>query len=243
MMNQSDWQAVRDSLIADDRARLGDPPTVDELLAYERGELSKEDAERVQQLLVAYPELARAYAATFPDDDVSLPDHVIDRQWNAFRKGDGTNGQVLPFRRSIAAVAAIAATVAIVFGAMLWQKRAEMLQPHVLPEHILMPDGRRGLPDQHYTITANGDPILLVVSISGPADYETYRLELVRSDSHERIWSSEPLRATASNSFDVEVPSRALRPGTYQIIAYGVRGSAQAQVATYTVDVRRAETR
>jgi hypothetical protein len=243
MMNQSDWQAVRDSMIADDRAKLGDPPTVEELLAYERGQLSNEDAERVQQLLVAYPELAHAYAASFPDDDASLPGDVIDRQWNAFRAGGPINGPVLPFRRSMAAMAAIAATVAIVFGALLWQQRTETLQPHVLPEHVLMPDGRRGLAEQHYTITADGDPVLLVIPISGPADYETYRLELVRGDSHERIWASEPLRATTSNSFYVEIPSRALRPGTYQIIASGLRGTAQAQVATYTVDVRRAPRR
>ncbi len=238
MMNQSDWNAVRDSLIADDRAKLGEPPTVDELLAYERGELSQEDAERVQQLLVAYPELARAYATPFPaDDDAGLPAGVIDRQWNAFRAGSGSGARVLQFWR---AAAAIAATVAIVFGAMLWQTRIELLRPQVLPEAaVLTPDGRRGLTEQPYTITPTGDSVLFVVSIVGSTDYETYRLELVRGPSHTLVWSSDPLRATPSSSFNVEIPSRALPAGTYQMIAYGLRGNAREEVATYTVEVRR----
>jgi hypothetical protein len=254
MMNQSDWDAVRDALIADDRANLGEPPSVDELLAYERGELSKEDAEHVQQLLVAYPELARAYATPFPSDDAQpgdsdyLASDVIDRQWNALRTsnrsgaanvaGHGSTGRVLQFWPS---VAAIAASIAIVFGAMLWQTRTELLRPHVLPEAaLLMPDGRRGGAEPpQAAITPAGDSLLLVVSLVGTTDYDTYRLDLVSNDSRKRLWSSEPLRATTSNSFNVEIPSRTLPAGTYQVIAYGLRGNAQEQVATYTIDVRR----
>ncbi|MEA2237599.1 MAG: hypothetical protein QOC81_2323 [Thermoanaerobaculia bacterium] len=253
-MNRSDWQAVRDALIADDRARLGEPPSVDELLAYERGELSNENAERVQQLLVAYPELARAYATPFPSDDAETgdPDYlagdVIGRQWDAFRAanrsvaanvaGGAAKGRVLQFWPS---VAAIAASVAIVFGAMLWQAHSNALRPHVLPEAaILTPDGGRGGAEPpQAAITPAGDSFLLVVSLIGTADYETYRIELVSSQSHKRLWSSEPLRVTSSNSFNVEIPSSALPAGTYQLIAYGLRGNAQEQVSTYTIDVRR----
>ena len=117
MMNRSDWNAVRDTLIADDRAKLGDPPTVDELLAYERAELSQEDADRVQQLLIAYPELARAYATPFPADDTGLPDDIIDRQWNAFRAGSGPGARVLQFWRGAAAIAATPAQPESVYTA------------------------------------------------------------------------------------------------------------------------------
>lgn len=245
MINRTDWQAVRDALIAGDRAKLGEPPTVDELLAYERGELSKEEAERVQQLLVAYPEIARAYATPFPsEDDSDLPGEVIDRQWNAFRAENrgGSGARVLQFWR---ALTAIAATVAIGLSAMLWQKHTEQMTPRVLPEPpALTPDGRRGIPvHPQATITPSGDSVLLVVSMIGATDYETYRLELVGSDSQKRIWSSKPLRVTNSNSFYVEVPSRVLPAGTYQMIAYGLRGNAQEQVATYTIDVRPAPAR
>lgn len=245
MMNRSDWEAVRDRLIAADQARLGEPPTVDEILAYERGELSKEDAERVQQLLIAYPELAGAYATPFPEDDAELPADVVDRQWNAFRAtrraGDGTNVRVLQVWRGFGA---IAAAVAVAFGAMLWHMRTQSLQPQVLPEAaILTPDGRRGAAEPPQTVIApKGDSVLLVVSLIGPNDYDRYRLEIVRDEPHERIWSSEPLRPTNSNSFNVEVPSRALPPGSYKVIAYGIRGRAQELVATYAIDVRRGHT-
>jgi len=80
---------------------------------------------------------------------------------------------------------------------------------------------------------------VLAVSLLGATSYETYRLELVNADSHERLWSSAPLRAPSNDSFNVEVPSRAIPPGTYQVIVYGLRGNAQEQVATYTIDVLR----
>ena len=238
MMDRNDWQAVHDAMTADDRAKFGAPPTADELLAYERGELSQEEAERVQQLLIAYPDLARAYAAPFPSDDAELPNEVIDRQWQAFRRPVHHGGRVVQFWR---ASAALAAMLALVFGAMLWQTRRDMLQPHIVPEpHILTPDGVRGIGGEpKTTVTPAGDSLLVVISLIGSTDYDTYRLELVDADSQRRIWASEPLRAPASNSFDVEIPSRALTPGTYRVIAYGLRGTAQERVATYTIAVQR----
>lgn len=235
MIDRTDWQAVRDAMIADDRAKLGEPPTVDELLAYERGELSPEDAERVQRLLVAYPELARAYATPFPPEDTELPAEVIERQWQAFRGEDHRErvARVLPFWRWSAA---IAAAMAIVFGAMLWHAHEEMLRPHVLPDAIVLPpDGQRGV-EGTTTIAVNGESILLIVPVAG--DYETYRLDLVRGDAHERVWSSGELHRSTNDSFNIEVPARTLRSGTYQVIAYGLRGNAEAAVATYTVHVR-----
>jgi hypothetical protein len=235
MIDRTDWQNVRDALIADDRAKLGEPPTVDELLAYERGELSAEDAERVQQLLIAYPELARAYATPFPSEDAELPAEVIERQWQAFRgKTRGGGARVLEFWRWSAA---IAAALAILFGAMLWHEHEEMLRPRVLPDAIVLPpDGQRGGEPAATTIAVNGDAVLLVVPVAG--DYEMYRLDLVASDSHGRVWSSGELRRPTSDSFNVEVPARMLRTGTYQVIAYGLRGNAEAPAATYTIHVR-----
>jgi hypothetical protein len=40
-------------------------------------------------------------------------------------------------------------------------------------------------------------------------------------------------------SIAIEIPVGTLPSGTYQLIAYGLRGDAEAQVATYTIDVRR----
>jgi hypothetical protein len=239
MMNRTEWQAVRDAMIADDRAKLGPPPSAEELLAYEGGELSADDAERVRQLLLAYPDLARAYAAPFPDDDAALPAEVVDRQWQRFRAGSHveSGGRVLQFWRTLSA---IAAAVAVIFGAMLWQKENALRQPHVLPEaEMLTPDGSRGIEPPHLAITPTGESVVLTVSVIGANDYEHYLIELVRGDSQTPVWSSEPLRLPKSNAFDVEIPSRALAPGTYRIVVEGLRGTDREPVATYSVDVLR----
>jgi hypothetical protein len=126
---------------------------------------------------------------------------------------------------------------------MLWRAHSDQLRPHVLPEGAILtltPDGSRGATEPQPAITPTGDSLLFIVSLTGATDYETYRLELVSTESHKRLWSSEPLHATISNSFTVEVPSRALPAGTYQVIAYGLRGNAQEQIATYSINVRRA---
>lgn len=244
MMNRTEWQAVRDALIAGDRAKLGPPPTAEELLAYERGELSEKEAERVRQLLIAYPELARAYAAPFPEeDDAALPADVVDRQWQRFRAGKGVEsaGRVLQFWRAFSAIAAAAA---VTFGAMLWQKESESRRPHVLPEaQVLSPDGSRGVEPPHLAITPSGESVVLTVSVIGANDYEHCRVELVRGDSQKPVWTSEPLRLPKTGAFDVEIPSPTLAPGTYQLAVYGLRGSAREPVATYSVDVMRPPSR
>ena len=240
MMNRSDWQAVRDMMVAADRAKLGEPPTVDEIQAYERGELSPENAERVRQLLIAYPDLARAFATPFPPEDTDLPPGVVEQRWQTFLEAQGKkkDSTIVPFWRTVAGIAAV---LAVVFGSMLWQAKRELLRPTTLAEPtILTPDGRRGVGEPAgATVTPTGDSLLLVISIVGPTDYDTYRLDLVRAESQKRLWSSEPMKTASSNSFRIAVPSRLLAPGMYQVHAYGVRGDAQEQVATYTIDVRR----
>src|SRR6476659_9263771 len=68
MANKSDWQKAGRRLTAELRQKLGDPPTAEELLAYSRGELSESEEDRIRDLLVAYPELARMYGAALPDE-------------------------------------------------------------------------------------------------------------------------------------------------------------------------------
>jgi hypothetical protein len=66
MIKKTDWQAAYRDLIAEGRQRMGEPPTVEEVEAYLRGDLAAADANRVRQLLVYYPELADALEAPFP---------------------------------------------------------------------------------------------------------------------------------------------------------------------------------
>ena len=51
MTTKTEWQAVNQALMADDRRRVGEPPAAEEALAYMRGELSEEEAVRVRERL------------------------------------------------------------------------------------------------------------------------------------------------------------------------------------------------
>ena len=66
MIRKTDWQAAYRDLIAEGRQRMGEPPTAEEIEAYLRGDLAAEDAKRVRELLIYYPELADAMEAPFP---------------------------------------------------------------------------------------------------------------------------------------------------------------------------------
>ncbi len=62
MTNKSDWQTASRQLMAEQREQLGPPPTGEEIRAYKAGELTLAEADRIRDLLVAYPEVALAVA-------------------------------------------------------------------------------------------------------------------------------------------------------------------------------------
>ncbi|HYO76809.1 MAG TPA: hypothetical protein VE010_10130, partial [Thermoanaerobaculia bacterium] len=116
--------------------------------------------ERIRDLLVAYPDLARMYAEPFPADEPAsddadyVSDAELDRRWGALQSRLGNDagdadagrtvapppeqGRVLPFRHfpSLAAAA-----LALIFAGLYWQAesrlrqvRAERAEPWVLAE-------------------------------------------------------------------------------------------------------------
>src|SRR6185436_14746689 len=115
MTNKSEWQEANRRLTAEQREKLGEPPTAEELLAYSRGELSESDEERIRDLLVAYPELARMYGAPFPGEpepSISQEDTAAGLQEVKQRLGISTP----PLRRMWHYIpTTIAAALALVF--------------------------------------------------------------------------------------------------------------------------------
>jgi hypothetical protein len=57
MITKNDWDAALDAWVAEERERLGGPPSRDELAAYLSGELPPAEEARVRALLVYYPGL------------------------------------------------------------------------------------------------------------------------------------------------------------------------------------------
>ena len=248
MNEMNELKAARQALIAERRARLGAPPTDEELVRYAHGLMSEQEEERIRELLVCYPELARAMAEPFPTGgaEPGHPDYLSD---DVDQK---PGAEVLPFRRRFTALpASLAAALILCFGGLLWQVqsnrqlREQLMQPRIAShEEPLLPDGARG-PGTAATLSNDGDSYLLRVSLVGPADYFTYRLEIVEAtddDNGAVLWRSAELSRGNDDTFDVMVPRAFLKPGRYQIVLYGLQaGQADKpeKLATYTVRVAK----
>ncbi|HEX8616686.1 MAG TPA: hypothetical protein VF911_03775 [Thermoanaerobaculia bacterium] len=254
MIRKSEWKAVHEELAAEDRRSLGAPPTVEELEAYSRGELPQVDEARVRALLVAYPELARAMAIDFPDDDAQPGDdgfvsaEEVSRRLADFRRGvhaappvESAAGRLLLFRY---VPTAVAAALAIVFAGLYLRAETsarrlstEMTRPRLLEVQQLTPDGRRGLPGET-TITVNGDGALLVVPVLNERHFKNYRLELFDGQSSAPLWRSTDARRGDDDAFRLIVPRELLRPGsTYRLSVSGLDGTRAEQLATYSMRI------
>ena len=239
MIRKDDWEAVLTRVSAEEREALGPPPTVEEMLAFEEETLSPEETERVRRLLVAYPDLARALAQPFPEDDEPLPEAELDRRWAEFQ---GTaprtqeTGRLLVFWRFSAAMAA---ALAIAFGGLLWQARHDLARPYVIgEEHLLLSDGQRGATEAMVTISPHSDSCLLTVPIVGAEGYEDFRLDIVAPGQSKPAWRSGVLSRQRNDAFAIVVPRRFLAsPGVYQVVLYGVRGGGAEQLATHSIRV------
>jgi hypothetical protein len=244
MITKSEWQAVNQQMMADDRRRVGEPPTAEEILAYTRGELTPEEEARVRERLVCYPDLVRTLTAPFPiegaepGDPDFLPDEELARHWEAMRKRVHHRGRdehrVLRFWR---VSAALAAAMALLFGVLLWQTALKVREPRaVWEEQVLLPDGRRGPAAEPVALTARGDSILLVMPLIGPRNFDAYRIEIVEVSTKRPKWSSSALTPGNEDALAILVGRSFLKPGRYQVVVYG-RGAGEQLVATYSLSV------
>jgi hypothetical protein len=213
--------------------QLGDEPNIENLEAYLRDELPEgAEKERVRAMLVAYPELASS-VALWPDEEDHPSDEDVEQRWAAMRQRVGIRGRVLPFR---SALQTIAATLALVFGALYGHAQWRLTRPTVVwDETLLSPDGRRGGTDTAVALTPAGNSFFMVVPLIGEAAFDEYRLAIV--DDRHTLWHSATLRRSADDSFAILVPRSFLDPGTYQVVLYGKDGPKEEKLATYSVRV------
>lgn len=257
MSNEKEWQEANRELIAEDRRRLGDPPTAEEMLAFTRGELSESEEERIRDLLVVYPELARMYCEPFPDEPrPGEPDYVSEAQtaagWNDLQqhlrkrseptsvRDEAQRGRVIMHRMPTA----VAAALAIVFfglyvqaeGRARYHARQSTL-PRVLgvPQE-LQPEGNRGS-GAATMLRKDGEAYLLKPRLNNQPRYPHYQLEL--HDANGVIWSNRNAQLSSEDdSFDIVIPHAFLREGeTYRLRIVGVDGEESHAVGTYDLNV------
>lgn len=246
MAEKSEWQEANRELIAEERRRLGDPPTAEEMLAFRRGELPEAEEERIRDLLAAYPELARMYSAPAPEAPrPGDPDHVSDEQiargWKALQ-------QRLPARRggvlsSYIPTAVAAAMALICFGLFVQaESRARYYaQQGKMPRMLaaaqeLDPDGSRG-PRAGTMLRKDGEAYLLKPRLINQVRHPHYQLEL--QDARGKVlWTNRSAQPDEDDAFQIVVPHSFLGEGeTYRLIIFGVDGETRQTAGSYDLTV------
>ncbi|MFL6246476.1 MAG: hypothetical protein ACJ74H_10665 [Thermoanaerobaculia bacterium] len=244
MTTKPDWPAVPHERTAEERRKLGEPPTTEELMAYSRGQLSAADRARVQSWLDANPEMARALNQPFPDDDAKPgdPDYLsedeLSRRWTALQNEIRPKGRLVRFP----ALAALAASVAIVFAGLYWQARSDVraLSRPVLLDvtQVVDPEnGRRGASGGPHLLNVTEDGAVCILQLSDPSRFQWYRIVIVNAQSEEEVWKSEPSQPQ-EGGLSVLIPRTFLRPGTYRIKVFGLNETRREEaVDSYLVRV------
>jgi len=257
MTNKSDWQEAERRLSAEERKTLGEPPTAEEMLAYSRGELSESEEERIHDFLVAYPDLARAYSAPFPEapresDPDAVPEDELRAGWSVLQRRLGRNrgtadpraeaqrGRVV-FRHYVPT--AIAAALAVVFFALYVQaesraryhERAGRLPRVLAAPQELEPDGNRGPAGAPTMLRKDGEAYLLKPRLINQVRHPHYRIDLVDA-SGKLLWRNSSAEPDQNDAFLIAIPHHFLTAGqTYRLRIFGVDGETQTEVGTYDV--------
>jgi len=219
-----------------------EPPTSDEMLAYQRGEMSDEERARFRDRLIEYPELVRTLLAPFPEaaepgDDDYMSDAEFDRHFAAMQKRM-PRGALVHFWP---AMTAIAATLALVFGALLWQSQMKQRMPHVsvVEDDYIMSGPTRGAEEEPKMIQARGGEYVIVPVIMDQRLFETYRIEMRDTGvtPPRSLWSMAGFRRTHDSTVIVTVPRAFLGPGTYQLVLSGTLGAHEEPIGTYSIRI------
>lgn len=224
MITKNDWNAALDGWVADERERLGGPPTPEEVVAYTSGELPDADAARVRALLVYYPELT----SLLTDDDEAVVVDPPARQW-----------PWLP----IAAGLLVALLTALLLQSRweLVEQRRENDKPYVhQSRHELQSLHARGaaVDPPVYDLPANEERYLLALMV-GATNYADYRLDIVEvSTAKERlVWTANGIQPI-DGTFELSVPRALIRTGTFRVDVYGRDSAHTERLESYRVRVR-----
>ncbi|HYH09538.1 MAG TPA: hypothetical protein VEK11_20995 [Thermoanaerobaculia bacterium] len=211
MITKNDWLAAAEAYMADERERLGELPTPEEVVAYAHGELDENAANRVRAALVYEPALTDLLLEDVPDNVVPM---------------------TAPPRRSRQWIAA-AAMVVIAVTALFF---AQLRNPDGPAQTLtLRPSEYRGASSYRQTLVAGASRYHLSAPVFADRTYSSYRIALVRDG--ETIWDAADLQREPDDAVHVTIPGRELKPGKYTITLHGLGDEEPELLQTYAISV------
>jgi hypothetical protein len=239
MITNEEWDAATGEYLAAERERLGGPPTPEEMVAYQRGELSPEATERVQAALVCYPGLAAALIEPAIDEAAGT---LSKEEWEHDRaqlqrglaEAQRANAAIRPASARRMRLAMAATLVATALGGLILQQREIVLltrkqsEPRIEPARqrlVLSSGSRRGVGGETIYELPSGEAgaVLLLTLDEYAATYPHYRVDVVVADGVLPIWSGEGNRQPDDNTLELTVPHGFVPPaGLYRIDVYGL---------------------
>lgn len=230
------------------QARHDEPPTSDEMLAYQRGEMTAEEEARFRDRLIEYPDLVRTLVAEFPEpaepgEADYLSDDEFAKHWAAMQSRMPRRGAAVYFWPSMTS---IAATLALVFGALFWSYAAERRQPNIsiFEDDYLVAGPSRGTGDDAKTVPLRDGQYVFVPVIGDQRPFESYRIEIrdANVSPPRSLWSRAGFQRTAKSTVIVTVPRTFLTPGRrYELALYGTLGPREEPLGIYDVRVATKE--
>lgn len=243
MTEQNAWDAVYRDLIAKGRERVGDPPSPETLVAYSRGELPENEAERVRESLAYYPDLAEALARKEQSREHSAPylsKKQRDDDWRLLQQQLSVqHGPPPETSRRWQWLAAASVVVAIVCAGEWFQTWRDLRRPHTDLQRIeIFDDSARGPTPalQAVRVSPATHYVVLALMLAAQPDASQFRAEIVdlRPSPPRVIWSGA-LHRGRDGSFTIEVARTFLPPGPYKINLY--QNNEREPVATYRISM------
>jgi hypothetical protein len=259
---ETEIETAVSSLIVEGRQRLGPPPSIDELMAYHRGELSEQEADRMQERLAHYPDSVRLLDALAsypyegePGDPDCLSDEELERAWLSVQDHLHHQAEVVRFPSkkgqpteggASRQLAAIAASVLLAVGAAgTWwvYSQRRVIEPSMdVSSQLAIPDGFRTARGGAPTIQLSGgaDGYYLSLSVIDAPPYPDYRLEILDPASPNAVplWSRAGIERRHDDTFELWLPRSFLTVRKIEIRLYGLDDEGTPNLlATYTVEV------
>lgn len=108
-----------------------------------------------------------------------------------------------------------------------------------VPFAFLAPrDPTRG-EDEGRTIPPDADYLFLALAIQDTQSFENLRLEILRRDNSERVWSRDGLTRNKINEVYLALPRQILAPGEYRLRLYGLSGGEAELVEEYDLTIEQ----